>query len=319
MKPLASKDEAFHSRLVFDLDGNGISGRWYRLLASKSAPLKQTLLGAGKAARSGAACSLNLKLVRTRCHGWRSWRSILVASGKSTKVHLGPQTGTGSRPKFGANKATESIACKRRPTNGRVLPSSGPLVVWQPPAPGDFAPPFGICCSESLDFFPTASRHMSSSSLGQGAMDFIRPDELSGCTSCWSCPCILLVLMRDWTDRMQKQASLLANFELGAVACVVNKAGNYMASVQDISIGARPFHGLHLLQKESSWSWVLSQRLSVAVAHPPARLRLVLTARLSAHSPTVLAIAPRSYHGVKLSTIVSNHSAHLPQLGFSAG
>ncbi|GAB0137902.1 hypothetical protein EsDP_00006155 [Epichloe bromicola] len=44
MKPLANKNEAFHSRLVFDLDGNGISGRWYKLLASKSAPLKQTLL-----------------------------------------------------------------------------------------------------------------------------------------------------------------------------------------------------------------------------------------------------------------------------------
>ncbi|KAH6605504.1 hypothetical protein Trco_004657 [Trichoderma cornu-damae] len=38
------KDRAFRSRLVFDLDGNGISGRYYKLLASKSAPLKQTLL-----------------------------------------------------------------------------------------------------------------------------------------------------------------------------------------------------------------------------------------------------------------------------------
>lgn len=49
---------------------------------------------------------------------------------------------------------------------------------------------------------------------------------------------------------------------------VVDKPGNYMASVH---IGARPFHGLHLLHKESSCSWVLSQRLSVAVAvaHPP--------------------------------------------------
>ncbi|KAK1978714.1 hypothetical protein LZ30DRAFT_206073 [Colletotrichum cereale] len=38
------KDEALRSRLVFDLDGNGISGRFYKLLASKSTPLKQTLL-----------------------------------------------------------------------------------------------------------------------------------------------------------------------------------------------------------------------------------------------------------------------------------
>ncbi|KAH8179340.1 glycosyl transferase family 90 domain-containing protein [Sarocladium implicatum] len=37
-------DAALHSRLVFDLDGNGISGRFYRLLASHSLPLKQTLL-----------------------------------------------------------------------------------------------------------------------------------------------------------------------------------------------------------------------------------------------------------------------------------
>lgn len=29
---------------MFDIDGNGISGRYYKLLASKSAPLKQTLL-----------------------------------------------------------------------------------------------------------------------------------------------------------------------------------------------------------------------------------------------------------------------------------
>lgn len=42
--PWAGKDEALQSRLVFDLDGNGISGRYYKLLASKSAPLKQTLL-----------------------------------------------------------------------------------------------------------------------------------------------------------------------------------------------------------------------------------------------------------------------------------
>ncbi|EAW23592.1 glycosyltransferase family 90 protein [Aspergillus fischeri NRRL 181] len=43
-KPWADKDEALRSRLVFDIDGNGISGRYYKLLASKSAPLKQTLL-----------------------------------------------------------------------------------------------------------------------------------------------------------------------------------------------------------------------------------------------------------------------------------
>ncbi|KAL7952051.1 glycosyltransferase family 90 protein [Trichoderma barbatum] len=40
----ADKDKALQSRLVFDLDGNGISGRYYKLLASKSAPMKQTLL-----------------------------------------------------------------------------------------------------------------------------------------------------------------------------------------------------------------------------------------------------------------------------------
>jgi hypothetical protein len=43
-KAWADKDEALRSRLSFDLDGNGISGRWYKLVASKSAPLKQTLL-----------------------------------------------------------------------------------------------------------------------------------------------------------------------------------------------------------------------------------------------------------------------------------
>ncbi len=43
-KPWADGNEAFQSRLVFDMDGNGISGRYYKLLASKSAPLKQTLL-----------------------------------------------------------------------------------------------------------------------------------------------------------------------------------------------------------------------------------------------------------------------------------
>ncbi|KAI0451263.1 hypothetical protein F5B21DRAFT_487786 [Xylaria acuta] len=42
-KPWASGDRPFLSQLVFDLDGNGISGRYYKLLASKSAPLKQTL------------------------------------------------------------------------------------------------------------------------------------------------------------------------------------------------------------------------------------------------------------------------------------
>jgi hypothetical protein len=44
IKPWAGKHRAFQSKLVFDLDGNGISGRYYQLLASKSAPLKQTLL-----------------------------------------------------------------------------------------------------------------------------------------------------------------------------------------------------------------------------------------------------------------------------------
>lgn len=37
-------NRAFESRLVFDMDGNGISGRFYKLLASRSAPVKQTLL-----------------------------------------------------------------------------------------------------------------------------------------------------------------------------------------------------------------------------------------------------------------------------------
>ncbi|KAL9477578.1 hypothetical protein ACSS6W_007419 [Trichoderma asperelloides] len=44
IKAWADKDAAFHSRLAFDLDGNGISGRWYKMVASKSAPLKQTIL-----------------------------------------------------------------------------------------------------------------------------------------------------------------------------------------------------------------------------------------------------------------------------------
>lgn len=43
-KSWAHKDEAFKSKLVFDMDGNGISGRYYKLLASRSTPLKQTLL-----------------------------------------------------------------------------------------------------------------------------------------------------------------------------------------------------------------------------------------------------------------------------------
>ncbi|KAF4969173.1 hypothetical protein FSARC_3549 [Fusarium sarcochroum] len=43
VKSWADKDEAFGSKLVFDLDGNGISGRYYKLLASNSLPLKQTL------------------------------------------------------------------------------------------------------------------------------------------------------------------------------------------------------------------------------------------------------------------------------------
>ncbi|POR39227.1 Uncharacterized protein TPAR_00568 [Tolypocladium paradoxum] len=43
-RPWADKDAALRSRLVFDGDGNGISGRFAKLLASRSAPLKQTLL-----------------------------------------------------------------------------------------------------------------------------------------------------------------------------------------------------------------------------------------------------------------------------------
>jgi hypothetical protein len=43
-KPWADKDRALQSRLAFDMDGNGISGRFYQLLASQSVPLKQTLL-----------------------------------------------------------------------------------------------------------------------------------------------------------------------------------------------------------------------------------------------------------------------------------
>ncbi|PNP39487.1 hypothetical protein TGAMA5MH_08505 [Trichoderma gamsii] len=44
LKAWADKDAAFQSRLTFDLDGNGISGRWYKMVASKSAPLKQTII-----------------------------------------------------------------------------------------------------------------------------------------------------------------------------------------------------------------------------------------------------------------------------------
>ncbi|KAK4108034.1 glycosyltransferase family 90 protein [Canariomyces notabilis] len=41
--PRADKDAALASKLVFDLDGNGISGRFVKLLSSRSAVLKQTL------------------------------------------------------------------------------------------------------------------------------------------------------------------------------------------------------------------------------------------------------------------------------------
>lgn len=44
LKAWADKDAAFQSRLTFDLDGNGISGRWYKMVASKSAPLKQSII-----------------------------------------------------------------------------------------------------------------------------------------------------------------------------------------------------------------------------------------------------------------------------------
>ena len=44
-KAWADRDEALRSRPVFDMDGNGISGRrCYKLLASRSTPLKQTIL-----------------------------------------------------------------------------------------------------------------------------------------------------------------------------------------------------------------------------------------------------------------------------------
>lgn len=43
MRSWADKDEAFKYQLVFDLDDNGISGRYYKLLASKFTPLKQSV------------------------------------------------------------------------------------------------------------------------------------------------------------------------------------------------------------------------------------------------------------------------------------
>ncbi|KAF4334240.1 beta-1 2-xylosyltransferase 1 [Fusarium beomiforme] len=43
-KTWVDKDEALKSKLAFDIDGNGISGRYYKLLASNSVPIKQTLL-----------------------------------------------------------------------------------------------------------------------------------------------------------------------------------------------------------------------------------------------------------------------------------
>ncbi|KAF9770781.1 hypothetical protein IL306_011618 [Fusarium sp. DS 682] len=43
-KAWVDKDEALKSKLAFDMDGNGISGRYYKLLASNSVPIKQTLL-----------------------------------------------------------------------------------------------------------------------------------------------------------------------------------------------------------------------------------------------------------------------------------
>ncbi|RBR10939.1 hypothetical protein FVER53590_01634 [Fusarium verticillioides] len=42
-KSWVDKDEALKSTLAFDIDGNGISGRYHKLLASKSVPMKQTL------------------------------------------------------------------------------------------------------------------------------------------------------------------------------------------------------------------------------------------------------------------------------------
>ncbi|RBA15445.1 hypothetical protein FPRO05_12519 [Fusarium proliferatum] len=45
-KSWVDKDEALKSTLAFDIDGNGISGRYYKLLASMSVPIKQTLFQA---------------------------------------------------------------------------------------------------------------------------------------------------------------------------------------------------------------------------------------------------------------------------------
>ncbi|KAF2746647.1 glycosyltransferase family 90 protein [Sporormia fimetaria CBS 119925] len=42
-KPRVDSHHSLNSRFVFDLDGNGISGRYYQLLASQSVVLKQTL------------------------------------------------------------------------------------------------------------------------------------------------------------------------------------------------------------------------------------------------------------------------------------
>ncbi len=44
LKRWQPRDAALQSKLVFDLDGNGISGRFYKLLASRSAVLKMTVL-----------------------------------------------------------------------------------------------------------------------------------------------------------------------------------------------------------------------------------------------------------------------------------
>lgn len=43
-KSWASSDAPLASKLAFDIDGNGISGRYYKLVASNSTPLKQTIL-----------------------------------------------------------------------------------------------------------------------------------------------------------------------------------------------------------------------------------------------------------------------------------
>jgi hypothetical protein len=44
ISPPSAASRIYKSRLTFDLDGNGISGRFYSLLASHSLPLKQTIL-----------------------------------------------------------------------------------------------------------------------------------------------------------------------------------------------------------------------------------------------------------------------------------